>query len=73
MSQNNIAVSQTGRSRDPATRDAAFEQLVRARRMVDQGDRPDSAESGRVKHQKYFRRYADDHVVREFILSNDGE
>ena len=70
MSQYYIAVAHSGWSGDPATSDAALEQFVRVRCVIQESDRPHRAKSCCVKHQEYFRRYPNDDVVGEFILSN---
>ena len=70
MSQNYGAVAHPGWSGDPATDDAAFKQFVRIGCVIQESGRPHDAKSSCVKHQEYFRGYANDDVVGEFILSN---
>ena len=71
MSEYDIAVAHPGRARNPATSNAAFEQLVRIRRVIDEGDRPGCAESVCVKHQEDFRRRLKNDIVSELVLSDD--
>ena len=71
MSEYDIAVAHPGRGRNPATSNAAFEQLVGIGRVIDEGDRPDCAESVCVKHQEDFRRRLKDDIVSELVLGDD--
>lgn len=71
MSQYYIAVAHPGWSGDPATSNAAFEQFVCIRCVIQECDRPYSAESVCIKHEEYLWRYPNHNVVGELILSND--
>jgi hypothetical protein len=70
VSQYYIAVAHPCWGGNPATSDASFKQFVRIRCVIQESDRPHGAESCCVKHQEYFRRYLNDDIVSELILSN---
>ena len=72
MTQNAIAALQLGCGRAPPAREPLSEELVRGRLMWPHGDRRDGSESGRIEAEERTAE-RQNHVVREFILRDDGE
>jgi hypothetical protein len=68
VSEDSGTPGEVGRSRCPAAGKARPKQLVRARLMVEDGDRHHFAYSGRVERQESVVSHLKDNIMRELVL-----